>query len=159
MIDKSGYRLNVGIILTNKNHQLFWGRRAGNNNAWQFPQGGVQDYETLEETMYRELFEETGLGSDDVTIISTTKRWLYYKLPEHMRRHFQTPLCIGQKQKWFLLLLKSDDSKVCLDATETPEFDKWLWVDYWYPLQQVIYFKREIYHKVLIEFEPRIKKI
>lgn len=152
MIDKDGYRLNVGIVLTNKNGQLFWGKRT-KSHGWQFPQGGVHPYETLEETMYRELNEEVGLTEKDVKILAVTKRWLRYKLPSQMRRHVQTPLCIGQKQKWFLLLLISPDNKICLNATKKPEFNKWHWVDYWYPIKQVVYFKRDIYRKVLTEFE------
>lgn len=157
MIDKSGYRLNVGIILANQDGKLFLGKRIGSKNAWQFPQGGVSAYETLKETMYRELAEEVGLSENDVEILSITRHWLYYKLPTHMRRHQQTPLCIGQKQRWFLLLLTSSDDKINLTKIHSPEFDNWEWVDYWYPLSKVIYFKREIYLKVLKEFEHIIK--
>jgi putative (di)nucleoside polyphosphate hydrolase len=153
MIDKSGYRLNVGIILANKDKKIFLGKRLGNKNAWQFPQGGMNPYETLEETMYRELNEEVGLSREDVKILAVTHHWLYYKLPPKMRRYFQTPLCIGQRQKWFLLQLISDDSKIKLDST-SPEFETWQWVNYWEPLETVIYFKRNIYQKVLTEFEP-----
>ena len=155
MIDRDGYRLNVGIILANKKGQLFWGKRT-KSQGWQFPQGGVHPYETLEETMYRELNEEVGLIKKDVEIIATTKRWLRYKLPTKMQRHIETPLCIGQKQKWFLLLLTGPDSRICLTANKKPEFNKWNWVDYWEPLKQVIYFKRATYRKVLTEFEPVI---
>jgi putative (di)nucleoside polyphosphate hydrolase len=155
MIDKNGYRLNIGIVLTNKNGQLFWGKRV-KSQGWQFPQGGVNPYETLEETMYRELYEEVGLAKKDVKILATTKRWLHYKLPIHMRRHTQSPLCIGQKQKWFLLLLTSNDNKIRLDAGKKPEFNDWYWVQYGDPLKQVIYFKRDIYRKVLAEFEHTV---
>lgn len=157
MIDKNGYRLNVGIILVNRAGKLFLGKRVGSKNAWQFPQGGVSNYETLKETMYRELGEEVGLEEADVEILATTKHWLYYTLPVHMRRQQQTPLCIGQKQKWFLLLLKTGDERINLAKLHSPEFDAWEWVDYWYPLSKVIYFKREIYLKVLREFEHIVK--
>lgn len=153
MIDKSGYRLNVGIILANTEKKIFLGKRIGNKDAWQFPQGGMNPYETTEETMYRELKEEVGLNKDDVKILATTHRWLYYKLPPKMRRYFQTPLCIGQRQKWFLLQLVTGDDKIKLDNA-SPEFENWRWVDYWEPLTSVIYFKRNIYQKVLTEFEP-----
>ena len=158
MLDKKGFRLNVGIVLINKAGKLFWGKRIKNNNAWQFPQGGVQDYETLEETMYRELAEEVGLMKTDVEIISITKRWLYYRLPAHLRRKFQKPICIGQKQKWFLLRIISPDNKICLNLSKQPEFSDWRWVDYSQPLNQVIYFKKNIYRKVLAEFKPLIKE-
>jgi len=158
MIDKDGYRLNVGIILANKKGQLFWGKRT-KSQGWQFPQGGVHPYETLEETMYRELYEEVGVTKKDVKIIATTKRWLRYELPTRMQRRVQTPLCIGQKQKWFLLLLAGSDNKICLTATEKPEFSRWYWTEYWDPLKHVVYFKRNIYHKVLTEFENTIIKL
>lgn len=151
VINNNGYRLGVGIILANHEGKLFWGKRYGRRNAWQFPQGGVMPYETLEETMYRELNEEVGLTISDVKIIDVSKRWLHYKLPVNLRRHFQTPLCIGQKQKWFLLRLTSNDNNICLEQ-QSPEFDKWHWVDYWYPVDHVVYFKRHVYISALKEF-------
>jgi len=157
MIDKNGYRLNVGIIIANKNGQLFWGKRT-KSQGWQFPQGGVSPYETLEETMFRELHEEVGLTKQDVKILAVTKHWINYKLPVHMQRKVQTPVCIGQKQKWFLLLLTSPDDKFCFTISKKPEFTRWNWVDYWYPLKQVVYFKRDVYRSVLKEFEYTLKK-
>lgn len=157
MIDKNGYRLNVGIIIANKNGQLFWGKRT-KSQGWQFPQGGVNPYETLEETMFRELYEEVGLTEKDVEVLAVTKRWINYKLPDHMRRKVQIPVCIGQKQKWFLLLLTSQDDKFCFTLSKKPEFNRWNWVDYWYPLKQVVYFKRDVYRTVLSEFEHMLKK-
>ncbi|MDR1012523.1 MAG: RNA pyrophosphohydrolase [Coxiellaceae bacterium] len=158
MIDQHGYRLNVGIIVTNQKGQLFWGNRV-RASGWQFPQGGVKPYETLEETMYRELKEETGLTRNDVKILAVTKRWLRYKLPVHLRHRDPCPVCIGQKQKWFLLLLTSSDNKINLKASDQPEFKNWRWVNYWEPLRQVIYFKRSIYSRVLKEFEQIISNI
>lgn len=157
MIDKDGYRLNVGIILANKQGLLFWGKRV-KASGWQFPQGGVQPYETLEETMYRELAEEVGLTKNEVKILATTKRWLRYQLPTHLRNRRKDSKCIGQKQKWFLLLLTASSSKINLKNSEKPEFKDWLWVKYWDPLKQVIHFKKEIYAKVLKEFEPIVKQ-
>lgn len=153
MINNRGYRLGVGIIIVNKENQVFWGKRVGNKDAWQFPQGGVLPYETLEETMYRELKEEVGLSPEDVVILGVTRRWLHYKLPTHLRRYFQSPLCIGQKQKWFLLRLVSGEDKICLEQ-ESPEFGAWKWVDYWYPVQNVVFFKKQIYHQALTDLEP-----
>jgi putative (di)nucleoside polyphosphate hydrolase len=152
MIDRHGYRLNVGIILANGENMLFWGKRPNHKNAWQFPQGGVNPYETLKETMYRELTEETGLFSEDVEILGITKRWLYYRLPFHFQRHDKKPLCIGQRQKWFLLRLIADENKISL--SNSPEFVDWQWVDYWHPLKRVISFKREVYRKALVELRP-----
>ncbi len=156
MLDRDGYRLNVGIILVNDEGKLFWGKRV-KASGWQFPQGGVNPYETLEETMYRELAEEVGLTKDDIKVLGVTKRWLRYKLPTHFRHKFQKPLCIGQKQKWFLVLLTSSEDKINLNATDKPEFNSWQWVGYWEPLRHVIYFKRDIYFRALKELEPIVK--
>ena len=160
MIDKDGYRLNVGIILTNNNYKLFWGKRI-KASGWQFPQGGVNIDESLEETMYRELTEEIGLTKKDVKILGVTKKWTRYTLPTHFRHRLQKPqplpLCIGQKQKWFLLLLSSDESNIDIKAGIKPEFSAWKWIDYWEPRTQVIYFKRNVYYKVLTEFASIIK--
>ena len=155
MIDKDGYRLNVGIILANKKGQLFWGKRT-KSQGWQFPQGGVHPYETLEETMYRELYEEVGVTKKDVKIIATTKRWLRYELPTRMQRRVQKPLCIGQKQKWFLLQLDENNVEHIRFDTAKPEFDRWEWVSYWYPLNQVVAFKRNVYRRALFELSPQL---
>jgi putative (di)nucleoside polyphosphate hydrolase len=157
MIDKQGYRLNVGIILVNNKGKVFLGKRCRSQDAWQFPQGGVKAYETLEETMYRELIEEVGLEPESIKILGVTKRWIRYLLPHAMRKHNKIPLCIGQKQKWFLLSMLADDDKIHLERTSSPEFCDWRWVDYWYPLEKVIAFKREVYKQALQELEPLVK--
>lgn len=156
MIDRHGFRLNVGIILCNSQGKLLWARRISRQNAWQFPQGGIWPGETAKDAMYRELSEELGLEPDDVEYISHTRYWLFYRLPKKFIRHDKEPLCIGQKQKWFLLLLKGDDSLVRLDYSPKPEFAEWRWVDYWYPLQEVISFKRAVYRRVLSQFASLI---
>jgi putative (di)nucleoside polyphosphate hydrolase len=158
MIDRQGFRLNVGIILANSENRLFWGKKAGHKDAWQFPQGGVNSYETLQETMYRELTEEIGLTVEDVEILGVTKKWSYYTLPHAMQRHYQKPLCIGQKQRWFLIKLISHESRIHFKHTDSPEFTDWRWVDYWHPLKEVISFKEEVYRKALEELEPFLGK-
>ena len=152
MIDSEGFRANVGIIVMNAQGQLLWARRFGSQNAWQFPQGGIRPEETPVEGMYRELTEELGITAADVAIIAETKDWVRYRLPQRFQRGDDPKRCIGQKQKWFLLKLLSDDSAVKLDLCSHPEFDTWRWVSYWFPLKQVIYFKRHVYRKVLQEF-------
>jgi len=154
VIDEHGFRLNVGIILTNSAKQVFWGQRVGNLNAWQFPQGGMQELETPQEAMYRELTEELGLDAKYVEILGVTKDWLSYHLPPNLRRYSSKPLCIGQTQKWFLLKLLGDDNAVRLDHTDSPEFASWRWVDYWYPLEEVVAFKKEVYKSALEELAP-----
>lgn len=154
MIDAEGFRPNVGIIITNSHGQLLWARRVGGQDAWQFPQGGIQRNESPEQALLRELHEEVGLSESDVNVIATTRGWLRYRLPKHLLRHQSSPLCIGQKQKWFLLELTSNDDAICLTTSEKAEFDHWQWVSYWYPLDQVIAFKRDVYRRALKELAP-----
>jgi len=153
VIDTEGYRANVGIILSRSDGQVLWARRIG-QDAWQFPQGGIQQGETHEQALFRELEEEIGLQSCDVEIVSCTKEWLKYHLPKHLIRHDSLPLCIGQKQIWYLLRLKTKEENVCLDASDKPEFDHWRWVNYWTPLKEVVAFKRNVYLQALREFHP-----
>lgn len=151
MIDDDGFRHGVGIILVNAKRQVFLAKRIG-KEAWQFPQGGLKETESPEDAMFRELTEEIGLNATDVKVLATTRRWLRYRLPKRLVRHHSKPLCIGQKQKWFLLQLIVSDKKINLEATETPEFDSWAWVSYWYPLTQVVAFKRRVYNLAMKEF-------
>lgn len=151
MIDKDGFRHGVGIILVNSRRQLFLAKRVG-KDAWQFPQGGMMEEESPEEAMFRELKEEIGLNSEDVTVLASTRRWLRYRLPKRLIRYHSKPLCVGQKQKWFLLRLTNNDAKIDLSITESPEFDSWAWVSYWYPLSQVVAFKRRVYNMAMKEF-------
>ena len=138
-------------MLANDRGQLLWARRVGGRNAWQFPQGGISSGESPEEALYRELHEEVGLTSDSVEVLGSTRGWLRYRLPKRYVRKGQDPVCIGQKQKWYLLRMLEDDHAVRLDRCATPEFDHWQWVSYWYPLDQVISFKREVYRKAMKE--------
>jgi putative (di)nucleoside polyphosphate hydrolase len=151
MIDKHGFRANVGIILLNDSGQVFCARRMG-MSAWQFPQGGIKLAESPEKAMYRELKEEIGLEPEHVELLGSTKRWLRYRLPKRFIRYHQQPLCIGQKQLWFLLRLTTSDSNLRLDLADEQEFDAWRWVDYWEPLDFVVSFKRNVYERALQEF-------
>jgi len=153
MIDPDGYRPNVGIVLMNHQRQVFWARRV-NSDGWQFPQGGMNTDETPVEAMYRELQEETGLRPLHVELLGSTPGWLRYRLPRKFQRHFSKPLCIGQKQVWFLLRFLGDESAFSFDANEEPEFCDYRWVDFWYPVDNVITFKRRVYKKALSLLEP-----
>lgn len=155
MIDSDGFRPNVGIIIANSLGQVLWARRIG-QDAWQFPQGGIHPNETPQQAMYRELREEIGLTPTDVEIVAVTRGWLRYRLPKRMIRRNSQPLCVGQKQKWFLLRMLSHDGAVAIDQTDSPEFDDWRWVSYWYPLGQVVSFKREVYRKAMRELSPKL---
>jgi putative (di)nucleoside polyphosphate hydrolase len=149
VIDLDGFRPNVGIMLANDRGQLLWARRVGGHNAWQFPQGGISAGESPKQALFRELHEEVGLARDAVEILGSTRGWLRYRLPKRFVRDGQKPVCIGQKQKWFLLRMLEEDAAVQLDQNEKPEFDHWRWVSYWYPLDQIIPFKREVYRRAM----------
>ncbi|MBS3964968.1 MAG: RNA pyrophosphohydrolase [Methylomonas sp.] len=157
MIDSKGYRPNVGIILCNDDGRVFWAKRKG-TNSWQFPQGGIDCNEEPEQAMYRELWEETGLRSEHVEVLGRTRYWLRYKLPERYIRKNSMPLCIGQKQIWFMLRLLSDESQVRFDCGQKQEFDNFKWVEYWYPLKDVVYFKRRVYKKAMDELGVLLAK-
>lgn len=158
MIDTDGFRPNVGIILANSRGQVLWARRL-NRNGWQFPQGGIQADETAEQALFRELYEEIGLRQTDVEVLACTRGWLRYRLPQRLIRKSCHPVCIGQKQKWFLLRLLTDEQQICVNACNKPEFDGWRWVSYWYPLGQVISFKREVYRRALKELAPQLGEL
>ena len=156
MVDADGFRPNVGIVLSNNLGQVLWARRIGGQDAWQFPQGGIDENESVEEALFRELFEEVGLEADSVKILARTDGWLRYRLPRRMRRYNSSPGFQGQKQKWFLLQMLCDDARVQMDVSDKPEFDSWRWVSYWYPLGQVVAFKRDVYRCALKELAPHI---
>jgi len=150
MIDDKGYRHNVGIVLCNDRNQLFWARRV-NQGGWQFPQGGVQEDEAPDDAMYRELYEEIGLKPNQVELMGKTGDWAYYDLPERFIRRGSLPLCVGQKQIWYLLRFTGNEGDISFDCSDQPEFDRWRWVDYWEPAFDVIYFKRDVYLSALTE--------
>ncbi len=150
MLDKDGYRPNVGIILLNRRNEVFWGKRLG-QHSWQFPQGGIKPGETPEQAMYRELYEEVGLETEHVQIVGRTRGWLRYDVPEQWIRREMRGSYRGQKQIWYLLRLVGNDRDVRLDRSEKPEFDAWRWHEYWVPMESVIEFKREVYGKALHE--------
>ena len=102
--------------------------------------------------MFRELFEEVGLTPKDVRVLYASKQWLRYKLPKRLLRHDSKPMCIGQKQRWFLLQLVTDTKNINMQCSKTPEFDGWRWVSFWYPVRQVVSFKKEVYRKAMKEF-------
>ena len=179
-IDRHGFRPNVCTVIQNDAGQVLWARRVGGRDAWQFPQGGIHAGESAKEAMYRELYEEVGLKPEAVEIVASTSGWLRYRLPPYMRRRgvrrkssrarrdgksaarsSQTAESsvrfLGQKQKWFLLRLLAGDDAVRTDHTPKPEFDHWRWVSYWYPLTEVVAFKRDVYRRALTELAPMLR--
>jgi len=148
----------VGIIICNGDGKVFWARRVGGKDAWQFPQGGIDAGESPEQALFRELYEEVGLRAHQVEVLGETDRWLRYHLPRQYWRKGPGPRCVGQKQKWFLLRLRVSDSAIQLDAHGSPEFDHWEWVDYWHPINRVIHFKREVYRLAMQELESVVPR-
>ena len=153
MIDKDGYRPNVGIVICNTRNEVFWGKRV-RQNSWQFPQGGIKHGETPELAMFRELKEEVGLHPEHVRILGRTREWLRYDVPREWVRREWRGHYRGQKQIWFLLRLTGRDNDVCLRASDHPEFDAWRWNQYWDPVQAVVDFKQDVYRRALQELEP-----
>ena len=151
-----GFRPNVRILVVNDRVDVLWARRKGSQDAWQFPQGGIQTGEAPEQAMYRELREELGLPREAVQLLARTGGWLRYQVPKRLRRPEFAPHFKGQKQKWFLLRLLADDRSIRLAACDHPEFDAWRWVSYWYPIGQVIDFKRDVYRRALGELAPHL---
>jgi len=150
MLDRDGYRPNVGIILVNSRNEVFWGKRI-REHAWQFPQGGIKRGESPEQAMFRELHEEVGLQPEHVRVIGRTRHWLRYDVPQNWVRREWRGHYRGQKQIWFLLRLVGRDTDIDLRASGHPEFDAWRWNEFWVPLEAVIEFKREVYRLALQE--------
>ena len=149
-IDDEGFRANVGIILVDGAGKLLLGGRVS-NKGWQFPQGGILVGEDPGDAMYRELHEEVGLTRDDVSLLGSTSDWIRYRLPDKYIRRHSKPLCIGQKQRWYMLQLLAESDRLRFDLGEQAEFDRVRWVDYWRPVNEVIYFKRRVYARALHE--------
>ncbi|MBW5803015.1 RNA pyrophosphohydrolase, partial [Coxiella endosymbiont of Ornithodoros amblus] len=121
-------------------------------DAWQFPQGGFLPNETLRKALNRELDEEVGLSPHDIIYLRETRQWISYRLPKKFcRPEHREPVCIGQWQ------ITEKDNTISLDHCSQPEFDQWRWVDYWYPVDHVVEFKRDVYQKVLTEFVECIR--
>jgi putative (di)nucleoside polyphosphate hydrolase len=152
VIDRDGFRANVAIVLMQRDH-VFLGRRTG-GRGWQFPQGGMRVGESPAQALYRELGEEIGVDESGVELLAETRGWLRYRLPARYVRRNQRPVCIGQKQRWFLLRLTQPDPVFDFARTAEPEFDAWRWAPYWEPVREVIYFKRPVYARALTELAP-----
>jgi putative (di)nucleoside polyphosphate hydrolase len=151
MLDREGYRPNVGIILCNARNEVFWGKRI-REHSWQFPQGGIQRGETPEQAMYRELHEEVGSAAGACVIFSVgPKTGCVTKCRRTGSDANGVAVTEGQKQIWFLLRLVGRDCDVSLRACDHPEFDAWRWNTYWVSLDAVIEFKRRVYEQALNE--------
>lgn len=153
-MDQDGFRPNVGMVIFNRKGQVLWARRI-RQNSYQFPQGGVKDNETEEEAMYRELYEEVGLTQKDVWIVQTSQSHHRYRLPRRILQAHKDNEFLGQRQRWFLLSLEDEsklDDVINFTSSAHQEFDGWRWVSYWYPIRNVVTFKRDVYRAILTEF-------
>ena len=156
MIDQEGYRANVAFIIFNNEKKVLWAKRI-NQESWQFPQGGIKAGEKPEDALYRELDEEVGLTKTDIKIIAKTSDWLKYDVPEKFLNKFWKDKYKGQKQIWFLLKFTGNDNSIYLNNSNKPEFDGWIWKDFWSTLDEVVSFKREVYEKALYELWPYLE--
>ena len=152
MLDREGFRPNVGIILCNAKNEVFWGKRV-REHSWQFPQGGIKRGESPEAAMFRELHEEVGLLPEHVRVLGRTRGWLRYEVPTQWIKREWRGSYKGQKQIWFLLRLTGRDSDICLRATSKPEFDAWRWGALEEAPDLIVPFKREVYQQVVAAFE------
>ncbi|BAS68114.1 MAG: RNA pyrophosphohydrolase [Gammaproteobacteria bacterium] len=149
MIDREGYRANVGIVITNDKQQVLLAKRF-KKEGWQLPQGGIDKGENELEALLRELEEEVGLRAEHIEVVAKTPKWLRYDLPKNKRSKY----CVGQKQVWFLLKLIGSESDIKLDTHTKIEFEDWKWVDYWHPIEAIIDFKKPIYEDMLKALAP-----
>lgn len=152
------YRACAGIMLVNMDGLVFVGQRidkAPENDAWQMPQGGIDKGETPREAALRELTEETGISVDLVDVIAESAEELYYDLPKELMGKIWGGKYRGQRQTWFLMRFKGEDSDVDI-ATEHAEFSKWQWVSPAQLPQLIVPFKKRLYESVTAEFEALI---
>ena len=149
MIDAEGFRANVGIIICNKQWQVFWARRYG-QHSWQFPQGGIDQGENPGQAMYRELHEEVGLKPTDVELLGVTRNWIRYRLPKRLIRSGTHPVCIGQKQKWFITRFLGEEKEINLN-TKHAEFIDWKWIEPKLLPEIIVNFKKDLYLNLLKE--------
>ncbi len=153
------YRLNVAIVIVNLSGKVLWCQRK-EHDGWQFPQGGIDKGETPLEAAIRETKEEVGLDSKDIEIVHESQDWFKYEVPKDKRsRYFTGKKFVGQKQKWFLARLLSDDTNINLKTTRPVEFDNWIWASYWHALNTVVPFKKEVYREALLSILPEYNQL
>ena len=150
------YRLGVGLVIFQSDKKIFTGRRLDNTSAWQMPQGGMDENEVPLETAYREMFEETGISKDKVSLVGITKKWYRYDLPSEIQSRFWGGKYRGQSQKWFLFEFIGEDTDINI-STKTPEFCEWRWSSIDDLIEKIVPFKMELYKKVLEEFKHQLK--
>lgn len=144
------YRKGVGLMLFNQAGLVWVGRRVDEpGEAWQMPQGGIDEGETPEQAALRELQEEIGTGS--AVIVGESRDWLTYDLPPELVGLVWKGRYRGQKQKWFALRFTGSDGEISIE-TEHPEFAEWRWVEFDRLVELIVPFKRDLYAQVTAEF-------
>jgi putative (di)nucleoside polyphosphate hydrolase len=150
------YRRGVGVMLLNREGKVFVGARIDNTDeAWQMPQGGIDEGEEPWATALRELEEETGIGPDLVERIATCPERLKYDLPEGLRTSLWDGKYVGQDQDWYLARFLGSDADVNI-ATKHPEFREWKWIDPAQLPDLIVPFKRDLYRRLLSEFAAEL---
>ena len=152
------YRKNAGIIVFNRDRKVLLCERVGNyENAWQFPQGGIDGGETVEQAAARELCEETSLTS--VRYVASMPEPLIYDFPPEIKKRNAARGIFndGQQQYWSLYLLTGNESEINLNTAE-PEFKNWRWVEIEKASDNVVAFKKEVYRRIIEYFKPLIEK-
>ncbi|MBB4859764.1 putative (di)nucleoside polyphosphate hydrolase [Novosphingobium chloroacetimidivorans] len=152
------YRPCVGVMLVNAHGKAFVGKRIDNREGdwWQMPQGGVDKGEDLRAAVLRELWEETGVKEEHVSLIAQTKEELLYDLPEHLMGKLWGGKYRGQRQTWFLARFEGQDADIDLNAHKPPEFCEWQWLEPELLPEMIVPFKKRVYRTVLDEFRPLI---
>ena len=154
--DHLPYRPCAGIMLVNAEGRVFVGQRMDRySDAWQMPQGGIDDGEDAQTAALRELQEETGIDPSLVSIVAHSKEEHLYDLPPELKGKIWGGKYRGQRQSWFLLRFNGQDSDVNIE-TKHQEFSAWRWSDLDDVEKLIVPFKRELYHNVIAEFAPLI---
>jgi putative (di)nucleoside polyphosphate hydrolase len=153
---KLPYRPCVGVVLMNGEGLVFAGQRLDSPSAaWQMPQGGIDDGEKPRKAALRELWEETGVTEDKVTLVDRTKGWLTYDLPPELLGKVWGGKYRGQKQKWFLYRFHGQDDDIRI-ANDHPEFAAWRWIDADALVEGIVPFKRAVYEQVIAAFRSHL---
>ena len=156
-LDKLPYRPNVGIMVVNKDGHIFVAKRIDHySDAWQMPQGGIEPDEDLQTAALRELHEETGISDNKVDQVAEIEEWITYDLPTNLIPQLWNGKYRGQKQKWFLMKFLGDDADIDIE-TQHPEFSSWKWIAPEELPQTIVSFKRDVYVRVLDEFQRFIE--
>jgi putative (di)nucleoside polyphosphate hydrolase len=146
------YRLGVGMMLLNSQNQVFVAKRLDSSTeAWQMPQGGIDEGEDPTQAALRELEEE--IGTSQVLHLAESREWYYYDLPAALISKVWRGKYRGQKQKWFVMRFIGRDSDINL-ATAHPEFSEWQWVQPLALPDLIVPFKRDLYQQLVDEFRP-----